>query len=384
VSSVLRKMDLIYLNAGLGSVFEGQVLMLLHEMQRHPEIDGIILLCGYGNKDEKSKIRQLVEVYKIETKLFKIYPNYPIFNWLYRRSIKRVFKNLLFNTNSIIHIRGEILAMLCVPQLTKKGIRNSNILVDIRGASFEETLEYSNLNSLLKKYKSNNSLIALKGLDQESYINVISGSLKTYIKNSGLKFNNLFIIPCLSGEAFIYNSNLRREIRSNLNLKDEECLFVFSSGGTALWQDNYSINSIADKGYKVLNLSPTKIIHPNIINLFVRYNEMPGYLSAADIALLVRDRSIVNQVASPVKFGEFVCSGLPVVANGTVEMITEYIKSSGHGLNVKNLEELSYEKILYLRSLSRESISNLGCSIFSVNKISKSYLSVYKKMIAVE
>jgi glycosyltransferase involved in cell wall biosynthesis len=41
--------------------------------------------------------------------------------------------------------------------------------------------------------------------------------------------------------------------------------------------------------------------------------EVPRYLAASDVGLLLRDDSIVNRVASPVKFGEYLAAGLPVI-----------------------------------------------------------------------
>jgi len=52
-------------------------------------------------------------------------------------------------------------------------------------------------------------------------------------------------------------------------------------------------------------------------------SEMPLYLNSADAAIIWRDKSIVNKVASPVKFSEFICCGLPIIANYSVDMIGE-------------------------------------------------------------
>jgi glycosyltransferase involved in cell wall biosynthesis len=41
--------------------------------------------------------------------------------------------------------------------------------------------------------------------------------------------------------------------------------------------------------------------------------EVPRYLVAADMALLLRDDTLVNRVASPVKFAEYMAAGLPVL-----------------------------------------------------------------------
>lgn len=126
---------------------------------------------------------------------------------------------------------------------------------------------------------------------------------------------------CLVDDSFTYNKVERIATRKILNLKDDEALLVFASGGTALWQNNKQIIKIAKKGVKVLNLSKIEIKHKNILNKFVPYHKMASYLSAADVAFIWRDKSSVNEVASPVKFSEYLACGLPVIHNGTIDLI---------------------------------------------------------------
>jgi glycosyltransferase involved in cell wall biosynthesis len=45
----------------------------------------------------------------------------------------------------------------------------------------------------------------------------------------------------------------------------------------------------------------------------VAHRDVPAYLSAADVGLLLREDIIVNRVASPTKLGEYLACGLPVV-----------------------------------------------------------------------
>jgi len=51
------------------------------------------------------------------------------------------------------------------------------------------------------------------------------------------------------------------------------------------------------------------------------HHEVPGYLAAADVGLLLREPCLVNRVASPVKFAEYLAAGLPVLLT---EQIGDY------------------------------------------------------------
>ena len=77
-----------------------------------------------------------------------------------------------------------------------------------------------------------------------------------------------------------------------------------------------------------------------MINKFVQYNEMQYYLSAADIGFIWREKSVINEIASPVKFSEFLCCGLPVIANRNVTMISEFLPKHDVGLLVNNLNQI--------------------------------------------
>ena len=104
---------------------------------------------------------------------------------------------------------------------------------------------------------------------------------------------------------------------------------------------------------------------------------MPYYLSAADIAVIWSERRIITEVRSPVKFSEYICCGLPVIANDSVNMITEYIKRSSYGLLLNNLDELDQEMLEKLKLLNRNEISASGIDWVGVEKITSRYLDIY-------
>ena len=111
----------------------------------------------------------------------------------------------------------------------------------------------------------------------------------------------------------------------------------------------------------------------NVINKFVDYREVSSYLNAADIAILWRDKSIVNEVASPVKFSEYICCGLPVISNDSVNMITDYVKKSLFGLLLNDLNELNQEKVKELRLLNRQEIASKGEKWLGIENITNGY-----------
>ncbi len=128
----------------------------------------------------------------------------------------------------------------------------------------------------------------------------------------------------------------------------------------------------------VLNLSKRVLNYKNVITKFVDYKEVPSYLSAADIAFIWRDKSIVNKVASPVKVSEYLGCGLPIIHNGTVDIINNITNNEEDALCVEKLEDLSLIEIKNVISKAKRSkISKKGISLFGIDNLAKSYSSIY-------
>ncbi len=262
-----------------------------------------------------------------------------------RKSIIATLSNLNIDFKKVIfHTRGEMSALHLKKVLNKEFHRN--IVPDVRGASIEEISEFYDSNGFFKSLKITNSKNAVKNLTKFEKISVVSNSLKAYlITNYNISAEKLFVTPCLASTQFSYSESERKRIRKELGINNDDVLIVFSSGGTANWQNNEVLVMLAAMGLKVLNLSKKVIDHKNIINKFINYSQIPAYLNAADAAIIWRDKSVVNNVASPVKFSEYVCCGLPVIANNSVDMISEYLAKYGCGMVIDNLIEIDLRSI---------------------------------------
>jgi hypothetical protein len=191
----------------------------------------------------------------------------------------------------------------------------------------------------------------------------------------------IFVIPCFADKSFVYSIEQRKYYRSIFGVKENEKLLIFSSGGESLWQNNQELIKIARKGFKILNLSKIYVNHPNVITKYVNFKEVPGLLSAADIAIIFRENNIVNKVASPVKFSEYICSGLPVISNKNVEIIKQYIENTGYGLLIDSFDDTTPEAIDKLCSISRNEICEFGRIHFGVEFVAKRYLEMYDMMM---
>ena len=163
------------------------------------------------------------------------------------------------------------------------------------------------------------------------------------------------MIPSLAGASFRFEESVRIAARAELGLVEGDITLVFGTGGSSGWQQiDRIVGDLRKHGNTMLNLSRTAIEGANVINRFVDYRDVPRHLMAADVAVLWREDNIVNQVASPVKFAEYVCCGLPVIVTSSVPSASDYVSARHRGLISDEIETVSDEEIRALtRSVNR-------------------------------
>lgn len=371
---------LIYICDGIGSVFDSQVLALLNSICAAKYFKDVYLFLGIRDENEKTDFLRRKSTTEFKTVIYKTYPNYPFLNFMNQKSINTALLNLNIDFKKILfHTRGEMSAMHLNKILNKEF--HKNIVPDVRGASIEEVIEFYDSNKILKRLKITNSKNAVKNLTKVEKISVVSKSLKDYLTaNYDINAEKIFVTHCLASSEFKFCESEREQIRKELYVNKDELLIVFSSGGIANWQNNEMLVTLADMGLKILNLSKKVINHKNIINKFVNYSQIPAYLIAADAAIIWRDKSIVNKVASPVKFSEYVCCGLPVIANNSVDMISEYLVKYSCGMVIDNLSEINLRDMQILKQMDRRKISDTATLHFGIDIIVEKYLQIYSSV----
>ncbi len=150
---------------------------------------------------------------------------------------------------------------------------------------------------------------------------------------------------CVDITRFDRDSPERQVIRRRLQLGENDVLVVYS-GGSQRYQmlpQMFDIWRLMAGNKSVHFLALTNSIDPNenidlpgdrFTRLSVDRNEVPGYLNAADIGFLLRARHPLNEVASPVKFGEYLASGLTVISSPGIGDVSRLIEREGLGILV--------------------------------------------------
>ena len=217
---------------------------------------------------------------------------------------------------------------------------NCQIIYDGRGAISAEWHEYNVVNS---NYLKDNIHIWEKEVVLKSNFRIaVSNQLIHYWQKEFNYFsNNHVIIPCTLNQIYnhvdlspesIFNS------RKKLGLSEKNVVFVYS-GSLAGWQSFHLLYNfiapilISNPNYKILFLSD---IDSNISRLQSEFGsqvlatkvspkEVPDYLKVADYGILIREESITNKVASPVKFAEYLACGLQIIISNHLGDYTKFV-----------------------------------------------------------
>ena len=186
--------------------------------------------------------------------------------------------------------------------------------------------------------------------------------------------------PNVAGEIFQFSAEKRHRIRTKFGFKDDEVVVICSTGGGGHWQQDYlAIPYLIKAGFRVINLSKFEVDIPGVITMTVPFKDMPAMLSAADAAILWRERTMLNITASPSKFSEFAAMGLCVIHNKSVDVATNYIRQTGNGFLVDDMSEIN-ENLLYLireKMMIRSKVAQDGQRVFGIENIAMAYQNAY-------
>jgi len=89
---------------------------------------------------------------------------------------------------------------------------------------------------------------------------------------------------------------------------------------------------------------------------------------------------MMNNVASPTKFSEYLNSGLPIIMSHGVTDYAKMIEESGFGIVLRDFHRLNqkdYQKFTDLQGLDRNRISKYGKELLSKEALLKRYYKMF-------
>lgn len=301
----------------------------------------------------------------------------------------------------IIHAVGHFATVIGAIVKFLTGVK---LVFDIRGIVPEERVAEGTWEKGGIKYRIA-KILERKSIELSDYIIVVSNAFKRYIRNN-YKKSFIEVIPCcVDNRKFHFDLKKREIIRRKFHLQNK--FVVLFNGSFVSWTLSSEMAIIflilkqKINNTHFLILTPTNRI--KVSNLMMSYGllkddftimnlsheEVPTYLLMGDVGLLLRSESIINRVASPVKFAEYLACGVPVLATegiGDISyLIRKYIVGSIVDLNSNDSKIRGVNSVLKLmlnnnREKLRERCKNVARNYFSLEKYIKKYHDIYTNL----
>jgi hypothetical protein len=251
-------------------------------------------------------------------------------NWPGNGKINRL-RNAL-NGKTVFHARGEMFINWSL--MIKKKHPQDAIVLDIRGfyplerfINDHHIVEVSDMTDAQKQMYFKDLQRLQYAVDHADALTTVSEPLRDYLIQQVKAGPETAVIPCCVKNTV--PDNRREKVRQILNIADktailylggvhknqylEELGIPFIQSALSL-SDKYAGVFITQNKDKMMQLiTKSRLDMDRIRVISVPQNEVADYLTGMDIGLLLRAPSKQNNFSQPVKFGEYLSAGIPVV-----------------------------------------------------------------------
>ncbi|MBA2611565.1 MAG: hypothetical protein H0U95_06315 [Bacteroidetes bacterium] len=272
-------------------------------------------------------------------------------------------------------------------------IRDKNkaikVIYDGRGAIEAEWREY-------KVVTDTSLLTVISAYEREVILNsdfriAVSSALVNFWKSDySYKDTKHVVIPCTLNAAFEkinITGNAILEKRKELKVDVNDTVFVYS-GSVAGWQSFNLLVSFIEpilkksNSNKMVFFSPAdpnldqlkKLFPGQVICKHLKPEHVTNYLIVGDYGLLIRENSITNKVASPVKYAEYLASGLKVILSDGLGDYSQLSVEKNWGFIFKGSNDIIIKPTLS----EKQKISSEAIQFFS----KQNYKEQYKQLIS--
>jgi len=281
--------------------------------------------------------------------------------------------------------------------LSFRGFRGK-LIFDADGLPIEERIDFAGLKKESFQYKLMKSAETTMLKSADAVITRSQKAIDIHIAHIGESYRSKFSVVFNGRDknGFTYQPTLREKVRQELGLKDE-LLFVYAGS----LGPQYCLNEMLEifQAYAKKHLAKfliltgnTEFAEQNILSELKPYviiKSMPAekvsfYLNGGDVAFGLRKPTFSMQGVAPIKLGEYLLCGLPVIASkgiGDTERILEnfeecYLYDHSMGL-LPQIERIKnfVEKAIFAK---RNNIAQKAQHYFSLEAAAESYIKTIK------
>lgn len=379
-------------NALTSAILHSQVLSVVRFLSENGfECMFIGCIDEGGNECEAEKI--IKDKYGISVIIRAVYTTrygylgIRLTSWRLQRATKNVIKKF---RPAYIYSRS-VASSEMVRKMAKQF--NAVSVLDVRAALSEEIK--------LRKGKTGFGYRYIRYLENKEFeksekLLCVSQNLKRYI-TSIVERPDIAVIPCCFDKCkFRFDPIKRKKIRKKFGFKSNEKVVCYS-GGMAMWQRVDDIIALfeslhnSDQKYKFLfvtreidvlkkKLSSSLLSNDSYVLASCAQDEVYQYLSSADAGILMREDTIVNNVASPIKVAEYLACGLPIILTKGVGDVSFLVSNSSIGLLLDEAGDVVDQVSTFMKQLNSEETRRNAIKLSHAHFSMKTYIEEYRRI----
>jgi glycosyltransferase involved in cell wall biosynthesis len=306
---------------------------------------------------------------------------------------------------SILHCRGSAMTYLA---LQARNRRRHRIIFDCRGLEHAEMLARGgpDVSPALLDSRAQALLTRIHyATGHSDAVICVSQQMADWMQTHAfLDASRTVVLPCAVDYRIFASSDAdRQKIRASLGVPNR--LVVSYCGSAEAWQCPDQcieifklIRGICAKAFFLCLTTQPVAMQARLRNAALASDdfhvthappeEVPAFLAAADVGLLIRQPSLLNRVASPVKFAEYLASGSPVLLSPGIGDYSDLVEreSVGHVVSLPVGEPARLQLSRFIQSLQhkpqqiRDRCRTIASTRFDVSHYARRVASLYEEL----
>lgn len=241
---------------------------------------------------------------------------------------------------------------------------------DVRGIVSAEALVQHNW-IRRRLYSVGFHLMETGAINKVEKLSCVSYRMGSWIESNSGRSDYTVIPCCVSDINNSLDMDERKRIRERLGYSQKCKVICYVGSCFAKWQRIRSIISLCrgvsliNPWYRFLFVTPNTSILKNMIkdiglDLSRCYitscgqADVKNYLKACDAGIIMRNDILINNVACPIKIGEYLNGGLPVLLTKNIGDMSELIDTDNVGLVMKENNHTAAQVVEYLNNIQYE------------------------------
>lgn len=276
------------------------------------------------------------------------------------------------------------------------------VIFDADGFPLEERLDFSSLKKESRQYQWLKAAETKLLKNADAVIMRSQKAVDIHVSTVGEEYRSKFAVVKngRNPDFFRYSANSRLEARKQLQVKENEKLFVYCGS----LGDQYCFGEMQQIFEEYQKTSPARFLiltgntafaekklleKPNsgIVIKSVPFEEIPSWLSAADFAFALRQPTFSMQGIAPIKLGEYLLMGIPTIASagiGDTEEILQHFNNTWMYDHRKQLNDQLPDILSFIKStpeITREEIRVVALEHFSLEVAALSYSKALQRLL---